>query len=169
MSAIHRCALPAESLLQRYANSDAYADCYTTELAGAISHAAFVEAFYTSPVFKLERLILRLAARPSTDLQAKQLADGTRDSFAAWSVEDREPNQLLLRDFTGRTRSWLMVQVAASGAAPRTRLYFGSAVTPRERRSGGRANLGFVFNALMGFHKLYSRVLLRAARGRLAR
>lgn len=169
MSAIHRCALPAESLLQRYADSGAYADCYTTELAGAISHAAFVEAFYTSRVFKLERLILRLAARPSTDLQARQLADGTRDLFAAWSVEGRGANQLLLSDFTGRTRSWLMVEAAASGASPRTRLYFGSAVVPHLRRSDGRASLGFVFNALLGFHKLYSRVLLRAARGQLVR
>jgi hypothetical protein len=29
--------------------------------------------------------------------------------------------------------------------------------------------MGFVFAALLGFHKLYSRALLRSARARLAR
>ena len=67
-------------------------------------------AFYTTWLFRLERWILRLAvARPSTDEEAHQLARGEREAFAAWSVEARAPDQLLMCDFTGRTRSWLMV------------------------------------------------------------
>ena len=46
-----------------------------------------------------------------------------------------------------------------------TKLYFGSAVVPRR----GSAGLGWQFTALLAFHKLYSRVLLRAARNRLAK
>jgi hypothetical protein len=47
-----------------------------------------------------------------------------------------------------------------------SRLYFGSAVVPVGIGSG-KARLGFPFNALLGFHHLYSRILLGAARGRV--
>lgn len=81
---------------------------------------------------------------------------GERDSFAAWTVEARARNQVLLRDFTGRTCSWLMVADADPG--PGTRLYFGSVVFA----------LSPVHAKLLGFHRLYSRLLLRAAARRLA-
>ena len=117
-------------------------------------------------VFKLERLILKwLVARPSTDAEARQLAQGSRDAFAAWTVEARTADQLLLGDFSGRTKSWLMV-TAIEGAAG-TRLYFGSAVVPTGRP--GQRGVGFVFTALLGFHRLYSRILLRSAAARLTR
>lgn len=163
--AVRPCELPAEALLQRYRASGAYADCYSIDVAHAVSNPEYVQAFYTSAVFKLERLILRwFAARPSTDAQAASLARGETDVFAAWSVEGRAPNQLLLCDFTRRTRSWLMVAPLPSG----TRLYFGSAVVPLHDRHGGAPRLGLGFTALLGFHRLYSRVLLSAARSRLA-
>lgn len=149
----------------------AYADCYVTEVAQPVSHAEYVEAFYTTAVFKVERLLLKwLVSRPSTDLEARQLASGSRGSFAAWKVEGRGPDQLLLSDFTGRTRSWLMIApVENSGAPPGTRLYFGSAVVPVASARSGKATLGFTFRSLLGFHKLYSLVLLLAARSRLTR
>jgi len=159
--------LPPAALLNRYAGSGGHTDCYVAELAGAVSHAAFVEAFYTTGVFRLERLVLRfLASRPSTDLEARQLAQGTLASFAAWSVEARTADQLLLSDFTGRTRSWLMVATPRA-EAPTTHLYFGSAVVPVRNQASGQVGLGFAFRALLGFHRLYSRVLLGAARARL--
>jgi hypothetical protein len=157
--------LPAEALLQRHRASGAYTDCYSTDVAHAVSHADYVQAFYTSAVFKLERLVLHVfAARGSTDAQAAALARGEADRFAAWTVEGRAPNQLLLCDFTRRTRSWLMVMPLETG----TRLYFGSAVVPVHNPRTGASRLGFGFSALLGFHKLYSRVLLSAARSRLA-
>lgn len=169
MPTIHSCDLPAEALLNRYAKSGAYADCYVAEIAATVSHADFVEAFYTTAVFKLERLILRLLVSfPSTDAEARQLAQGRRDSFAAWSVEARATNQLLLSDFKGRTKSWLMVALQDTGA-PGTRLYFGSAVVPVRGAGTGRTGPGFIFTALLGFHKLYSRILLRSAVLRLSR
>ena len=168
MASIRACELPADALLRRYLGGGAYADCYVTELARPVSHAEFVEAFYTTAVFKLERLLLAwFVARPSTDAQAAELACGKRASFAAWRVEARQPDQVLLSDFQGRTRSWLMNIPAANHQS--TRLFFGSAVVPIVDRRSGEARMGAAFGALLGFHKIYSRVLLRAALARLAR
>ena len=168
MPTIRASPLPPDALLNRYRASGAYADCYVTEVGRAVAHSEFVEAFYTTVVFKLERLILRLfVSRPSTDAQAGELARGERDSFAAWSVEGRTQNQLLVADFTGRTRSWLMVSAKPDGIG--TRLYFGAAVAPVRNPTTGRTSLGAIFGALLGFHKLYSRVLLWAAELRLSR
>lgn len=162
MIAVRPCALPAKALLQRYAPPAGYADCFAAELPRAVSQAEFVEAFYTTAVFKLERWILRVAAsRPSTDAQAAQLAKGEASSFAAWRVEAQEADQLLMCDVTGRTRSWLMTEARPDGAG--TRLYFGSGIVPRRDPKTGEQRMGPLFHALLGFHELYSRVLLRAA------
>lgn len=161
--------LPERALLARYRGSGAYTDCYSLMLAREVSQAEYVEAFYTTGVFRLERFILRwLVAKPSTDAQAKLLAEGKSDGFAAWSVEDRAPDQLLMCDYQRRTRSWLMSERLMENGRNVTRLYFGSAVVPGDARSG-RSSLGFPFDAMLGFHKVYSRVLLRAAGRRLMR
>ena len=169
MSRIRPCALPQDALLRRCQDAKAYTDCYVTEVDGTVSHQTFVEAFYTTTLFKLERMLLRwLAARPSTDHEARQLAEGRIDTFAAWRVEDRNANQLLLADLTGRTKSWLMVvPVGANASQPRTHLYFGSAVVAHTDRKTGRRRMGLAFQALLGFHRLYSRLLLQAARSRI--
>ena len=117
----------------------------------------------------LQWILRVLADRPSTDAQARQLALGEVAAFAAWSVEGRTPSQLLLSDFTGRTKSWLMVAAPIEASATHTRLFFGSAVVGTRSTTAGRASLGLAFRALLGFHKLYSRVLLRAALSRLSR
>ncbi len=156
-------ALPGFALLHRYHDDPAcFADCYSTEITRDIDFATYVTAFYTTPLFKLERSILRLILRrPSTDADAARLATGESDSFAAWTVEARAADQLLLRDLAGSTRSWLMT---TAGETPgTTRLWFGSAVVPRHRSTG----LGLPFRLLLGFHKLYSRALLASARRRL--
>lgn len=168
MNAIQPCPLPPRALLAKYANAGAYTDCYTAEIARPVSHAEYVEAFYTGGLFRIERLLLRLfLSKPSTDAQVKQLAAGGMENFAAWRVEARAGDQLLLCDIGGRTRSWLMV--APQAEAQGTRLYFGSAVVPVADRATGKPTMGFPFKALLGFHKLYSRALLGAARARLAR
>ncbi len=166
MASIQTCKLPHKALLRRYQDSGAYTDCYVCEITGQISQTQFVEAFYTTPLFKLERLLLGLLlARSSTDLQARELAQGSIEGFAAWSVEDRAGNQLLLRDFQGRTRSWLMSIVDSNGHS--TRLYFGSAVVPIVDKITGESRMGLLFKSLLGFHRLYSRSLLRSAFSRL--
>ncbi|MES2956564.1 MAG: hypothetical protein V4792_00180 [Pseudomonadota bacterium] len=161
--------LPDNALLRADRSGEAYADCYVTEVDGAYPLGAFVEAFYTTALFRLERALLAVfLARPSTDSDARQLAQGRSYSFAAWRVEARSEDQLLLADFTGRTKSWLMVASLPSAASEaRTRLYFGSAVVHRIHAPSGRSSMGFAFHALLGFHRLYSRLLLRAAGSRL--
>lgn len=170
MPSIQARPLPAHALLAHHARSGAYTDCFATEVPVAASHADYVIAFYTGRVFKLERWLLAwLARRPSTDAQARELAHGQRDAFSAWTVEARAPDQLLLCDFAGRTRSWLMVEPVQRADGPATRLYFGSAVVPLRNKATGATRMGTGFHALLGFHKLYSRVLLGAARARLLR
>lgn len=162
--------LPSGALLHRHREAGAYTDCYATEIARPVTQAEYVEAFYTSWVFKLERLLLDwLVAKPSTDLQARALARGAVGSFAAWTVEVRTANQLLLCDFQGRTRSWLMSAAVPGDAASSTRLYFGSAVVPVIDPRSGQKKMGWIYRALLGFHKVYSRVLLHAAVSRLLR
>lgn len=166
---IERTNLPAAALLARYtSDTGAYTDCYSTTVPGVVTHERFVRAFYTGFVFRIERLLLSaFAKRPSTDTDVDELAAGARDQFAAWDVEARAPDQVLLRDFTGRTRSWLMVEPTWDCRG--TTLYFGSAVVPKVDAASGERRLGRRFELLLGFHKLYSRVLLRAARARVLR
>jgi hypothetical protein len=169
MPPIQACELPANALLRRYLDEGAYADCYRVAVTQSVSQAEFIEAFYTTAVFKLERRLLAwFVARPSTDQQVRDLANERLSSFAAWNVEARVSGQLLMSDMHQRTRSWLMSVPAAGGAGSGTLLYFGSAVVPIRDRRSGKARMGFVFRALLGFHKLYSRVLLGAAASRLA-
>ena len=159
--------LPTEALLQTYRASGTYTDCYVTEVSRVVTHAEFVEAFYNTWLFRIERGILKVAvSRPSSDEDVRLLATGQAMTFAAWTVEGRAPDQLLLCDMHRATRSWLMVAAAGENA---TRLYFGSAVVPRRTNTAGESKMGFTYRALMGFHKLYSRALLSAARISLLR
>jgi hypothetical protein len=155
--------LPAGALLARYRDDGAYTDCFVTTVPGRIDHARYVEAFYTTPLFKAERLVLAwLLGRPSTDSEARRLAAGATTKFAAWSVEARHTDQVLLCDFLRYTRSWLMSTVDETSGSPGTTLYFGSAIVRR-----GRDPVSLGFRALLGFHQLYARALLRSAAKRL--
>ena len=153
-------ALPDAALHASYARRGAYTDCFTADVPEPASLAEFVEAFYTSRVFKLERRILGWAGKPSTDAEARELAAGARDRFAAWTLEGRTTDQILMCDYLGHTRSWLMVASSPGNPPGATRLHFGSVVVPVRR---------FPYNVLIGFHRLYSRILLKSAIARLAR
>jgi len=168
MVSIEKCPVPANSLLHKYATNEGYADCYLTQSNGRISIADFLFAFYTTPLFRLERSILKFViAKPSTDFEARQLADGTRQDFAAWRVEARNQNEILMCDIHGRTRSWLMVVPMNKANGFQTQLYFGSAVVPRQNLKTGQPSLELRFRALLGFHKIYSILLLHSARSNI--
>ncbi|MEO7409816.1 MAG: hypothetical protein ABIU10_00645 [Sphingomicrobium sp.] len=156
----------ANALHSHYAASGGHADCYAADVPAPVSLADFVYAFYTSPLFRLERWILAVVlGKPSTDAEAKAVAAGDAPFdrhgakgcdtavFAAWTVEARTDDQLLTCDYQGRTRSWFMVQPGEP-----TRVYFGTAIAASR---GGR--IPFAFRALMPFHRLYSRALLWSA------
>lgn len=165
--------VPESALLSKYRpqsseKAEPYTDCYSVKINGLVKLPDFVFAFYTTPVFKLERIILKaFAAKPSTDYQARQLADGSIDSFAAWNVERRTDDQLLMCDFRGHTRSWFMVVPKATDGDPETLLRFGSAVLPFKSRRTGKLEMGRGYKVLLGFHKLYSQVLLYSTKLRL--
>ncbi len=168
MPNVQPCEVPTPSFLRKYKDGLGYADCYYLEVAGCVAQSAYVEAFYTTRLFKLERTLLKyLASKPACDADVKRLAAGQASIFSAWRVEAQSASELLLADFTGRTRSWLMAVPVEGAATPITRLYFGSAVVPRTETPAQKASMGWLFHALLGFHRLYSRLLLRAASGRL--
>jgi hypothetical protein len=169
MTTVHPCEIPLNALLRKYQDGIGYADCYVIEVPDVVSQAAFIEAFYTSPLFKIERTLLRyFASRSATDADARQLAAGMVDRFSAWRVEEQSSAEVLLADFTGRTRSWLMASPSGvPTVAASTRLYFGSAVLPESRAGTPKPGMGWLFHTLLGFHRLYSRLLLRAASRRV--
>lgn len=165
MLAVEPCILPLRALLRRYHESGDYTDCYRTTARGRFGLAQFVLAFYTTPVFRIERMLLRwFVGRDSSDAGAERLAAADSDEFAAWRVEARSCDQLLLCDYLGRTRSWLMTAPSEDGD---TCLYFGSAIVRRRLSPGGGNGPVPLLRPLIGFHRLYSRILLAAARSRL--
>jgi hypothetical protein len=165
------CPVPHDALLQRYVERGrddpqgraqepgaAYTDCFTAQVPVAVTLRQLICAVYTSPAFRPERLVLSLATRRRiADADVVALADVRSDSFAVWRVEARRPDQILLRDKTGYTRSWLGVVAEATG----TRLMFGSAILSQ----GGALPLWIT--AIMPLHSTYSRLLLGSARKRL--
>jgi hypothetical protein len=168
MIAVTQHAVPDDSLLRTYRGGArpqcwlGSGDCFAISVNRPVSLADFVFAFYTSAVFRIERAVLTLlAGAPSTDTEARRLADGSALSFAVWRVGERTATQLLMCDRYERTRSWFRVVPLENG---RTLLQFGSAVASSGvsgTATGSRASL---FRMLMKFHVMYSRILLRAAK-----
>jgi hypothetical protein len=171
MFSVTQDAVPDDSLLRTYrggARPECWrgqGDCFAVSVDRIVSLAEFVFAFYTSPVFRIERFILGiLAGTPSTDAQARQLADGAGSSFAVWRVGARTATQLLMCDRYERTRSWFRVAPLSDG---KTLLQFGSAVASRRRDQPAPRIRIVVFRLLLKFHVVYSHVLLHAAKGRM--
>lgn len=150
-------APPAGSLLAAYAARGEYTDCFRVSGPGAVSLPRFLEAFYGSPLFRLERwLLARFARAPSSGADLLDLAEGRADRFAVWRVEARRPDEIVLA--AGVTRSWLSVSPDAADPGRRVTLHFGSAIVLHRSRPPGR-----VWRALLGMHLWYSRALLGAA------
>lgn len=160
MFSIEKCSPPKNTFLEKYLIDGNYVDCYTTTIDKQVSFSEFIFAFYTTWLFKTEAFILTYTVRkPSSDVEAKKLANDEVDKFAAWTVESRSENEMLMCDFVGRTRSWFMVE----NDEDKTKLYFGSAVVPKK----GSVNLDFGFRALLSFHQIYSVLLLYFAKRKL--
>ena len=156
--------LPEQAISIGYARNGAYTDCYYIDISRKVTFEEYIESFYTTSLFKVERIILWWFARkPSSDEDAKQLSKGQSKRFAAWTVEHRLSNQILLCDYTNKTRSWLMVEYQDNTQAFVTRLYFGSVVIPKSVSNLGQTSFGLLFHLLSRFHHIYSRALLKAA------
>jgi hypothetical protein len=167
MAGVRPMPLPDGALLCAYRDRGAYTDCYALDVEGTISQAEYIGAFYTSPLFKVERFILKwLVSKASTDAEAYALAADETTRFAAWTVEARSGDQIVMCDFQSRTRSWLMILPLSGGA--QTRLYFGTAVAPLRPNGKKDSAFGFGFRLLLPIHQLYARALLRAAARQIA-
>ena len=168
MPKVFESELPSNALSATYKTQGAFVDCYYSEIAKDVSLDEYIQAFYTTPLFKLERSLLSLATfKCASDHDALALSSGKSDRYSIWTVEGREANQVLMRDFTGNTRSWFMVKKASGGEAG-IRLYFGSVVVPKGKTEGGQASFGVLFHLLGKFHQIYSKALLRAAYKKLS-
>ena len=151
------CAVPRDALLSAYVGrAGTYVDCFEVMLPGEAKLNDFVLAFYTTWLFRIERAVLTIGVRRwISDRDVRALADGTAQEFAVWEVESRAECQLLLRDHSGRTRSYLAVASKDGGV---TRLLFGSAVV-----SSPGGDMGPMLRALLPLHRLYAKALLRLA------
>jgi len=171
MLSIRREPVPDDALLRTYRGGrhperwETYLDCFSIDVGCDISLGDFVYAFYTSPVFRLERLILRaVIGAHSTDADARAVADGAGAIFAVWTVGERTATQLLMCDRYEATRSWFRVVPQKDG---RTKLQFGSGVAARSSAESHPRRLGVAARLMLGFHVLYSKVLLGAASRRV--
>ena len=167
MLSIAREAVPQDSLLKTHRGVlhpdrwGAYGDCFSVSIDRMVNLDDFVFAFYTSPLFRIERLMLRvLAGAPATDVDARALAQSSASTFSIWYAGERTATQLLMCDRYERTRSWFQVVPLVGG---KTLLRFGSAVAATPGRTSPRA----AFRLLLGFHIVYSQLLLSAARFQL--
>jgi hypothetical protein len=176
MSKVFETELPSHALTASYKEQGAFFDCYYIDIEKEISLDKYIQAFYTTPLFKLERSLLSLATfKHGKDDDALQLSQGKIDHYSVWTVEGRESNQIMLRDFTGNTRSWLMVKKASGSDCDSnkdrgisTRLYFGSVVVPKGVTESGQGSFGVLFHLFGKFHQLYSKALISAAYRRLS-
>lgn len=161
---------PINALTGKYARSGAFVDCFYIDIPREVTLDHFMQAFYNTALFKLELSLLSVWVKgPSSNNNIVHLAPDQFHSFSIWTLEAKEDNQILLCDHSGRTRSWLMVKpVTSVGPSPMTRLYFGSVVVP-QRKKHGRKSFGMLFHLLSGFHRLYSRALLKSAFNKLIR
>lgn len=154
------CDVPRDGLLQAYVGQGAtYTDCFEVMSPHAVTLPEFIEAFYTTWLFRMERVVLSLPLRARVrDSEVTALAEGA-DHFAVWQVEARDDAQILLSDRSGHTRSYLAVSGKEGGV---TRLVFGSAVVAPKGKP-----LGTMVGLLIPLHRFYSKCLIRLAERKL--
>jgi len=172
--------IPPGSLLADFGAQDAYRDCFAREVAEVVTLPQLIERFYCSWAFRPERILLGLIKRGASSEDARRLARGEIDEFAAWKVVNRRYSDNGLVAEHGATEASLSERTRTPaleagthkneeillrdfrGATASwlsveplpsggTRLLFGSWV--------GQPDRGLV-KALMPFHRFYSKVLL---------
>lgn len=156
-------AVPQDALLHRYVGQgQTYTDCFEVMHPLSVTLEGFIEAFYTTWLFRLERAVLTIGLRKRIrDSDVEALAASRNQSFAAWRVEERGSAQILLADLSGHTRSYLAVAPKEGGV---TRLIFGSAVVVPDGKP-----LAPIVRWTVPLHRFYSRALLRLAERKLRR
>ncbi|KAA0175468.1 hypothetical protein FNF27_03168 [Cafeteria roenbergensis] len=141
-------------------------DCFRLDVPGHVPIERFVHAFFTSWLFKLERLVLPVA---TTDSLAKDFAYSRVNEFAIWTAKERTDSELLATwaeehsPATGAT--WMrVVHGKDDDGKPKTCLEFGSAIA-----TGDMPYQKAVMAVAMPLHLAYSGLLLGAAAGNIDR
>lgn len=157
MFSVHASPLPDSAALKQFAAvPGVHIDCYRADVSKDISLSDYAIAFFDSPVFRLERrLIALVGGKASRRADVEAFALGKSDTLSEWQVVERDADQILLAVGDGPIRTWIMRESPQDGTA----LYFGSAILPMH----GASKIALGFRLLMGFHRLYARVLLFAA------
>ncbi len=170
MALPHRTQIPPQSAFARYLEvPGAYADCYAIKVKGAAKLEGYTNAFFSTWLFRLELLVLRLFGSSNvTEQDRENLARGASDQFGLWRVETRDQDEMVLSVGDGPIRTWLRVQPDRDDPSA-TLLVFGSAVLPRHQNRDGTQRLDRITQALTPIHQAYSILLLRAAAQRWAR
>lgn len=161
MFAVSKCAIPDGALTRPYAAQHGVSvDCYKAEVCGDVSLEEFVGRFYRGRLFKMERwLIEKVVGATSSEEQLENLLQQKSTKFSAWAQIAREPAQMIMRDYQGKTCSWFMTAPHEAG----TTLYFGSIVNPDGRSGHVEGVSKMIFTLLLPLHGLYSRLLLSQA------
>lgn len=169
MFSVQNGPLPEDSYLRDYGpKTGSYTDCFYLDVKRDVLLGDYIRAFFNTPIFRLERVILATFLGAGSSRQdVLDLASGAGTKLAAWQMEERSDDQILLAVTDGPVRTWLMVGQSPEGKG--TRLYFGSAVVPMATNDQGEPEIGDVYKRFMGFHKLYSRILLKSAARKLRR
>lgn len=118
---------PDGALINAYASiPGGYIDSFYVDVPGEVTLSEYILAFFNTPIFRMERLVLGLIPSGRSSSQSiVDLASGSGDKMSGWKTEAREDNQLLLAAGDGPVRTWLMVQSAQTDEDS-SRLYFGS-------------------------------------------
>lgn len=163
--------LPHRASILRYRLPGNYVDCFGATLRGTIGVEQLLASFLTAPAFRPERWLLACALdMRSGDGEAQALARGDRQAFAAWSVEERDAEQVLLCDFLGHTRSWFMTEPGSEpGGGIVTRVRYGTAIVRRDMHGVAHWGWSLAFWPLLPLHRLYARILLASTLGRITR
>lgn len=102
--------LPKSACLNDYEHhAGVYTDCFQTELPKGGTLESYINAFFNTWLFRIERMILSTAAKkPVSDEDIARLAQGTSNTMSAWQVERRDADQILLEVPQPPIRTWLM-------------------------------------------------------------
>jgi len=155
-------AIPTHSFMQPFTEIEGCsADAFKSSVEFPVALEEFIQAFFGSTAFQMERTLLKIMGKPYVSpADIKALAAGQQAQFAIWQVKERSDHEIMLKVGDGPIRSWLMVLPEQNG---KTSLYFGSAVLPQGKTKNGTPQIGFLFRTLIGFHNFYSRLLLNSA------
>ncbi|MTI09151.1 hypothetical protein [Curvivirga aplysinae] len=168
MTEVKETAIPLNSFMNFYHESPGHhADAFVGQIDGIVTLEDYILAFFDSPIFRIERSILSLfLLRRIKQSEIKELASGRSQQFALWKTKKRNEEELLLEVGDSQIRTWFHTEQEQSN---KTKLYFGSAIVPDTTSKNAKEGIGFTFRFFMGFHKLYSRILLQSALKKLKR